>query len=90
MINEKWQTLIQRFSNIKLHQYIVMSNHFHSILEITNPIRAPLVNTPRLGDIIGAYKSITAVKYIENVKKIIRKNFQKNYGNEIIGTYHQK
>jgi len=144
IIREEWQALPQRFANIELHEYIVMPNHFHSILEITNgdadvraslvlapvrgistpstsfsnrpvgdskkredleghlneqaqglpenPVGAPLVGDqngnvgdPRLGDIVGAYKSITTVKYIENVKKIIGNDFQKNYGNEIIG-----
>ena len=116
MINEEWQALTGRYLDIILHEYIVMPNHFHSILEITNgnsvraplvgapigdtgapigdtgtpeSVRAPLVGAPTLGNIIGAYKSITTVKYIENVKKNNWKRFTKklwlrNYWEHII------
>lgn len=35
MIEIEWINLINRFPNIKLHNHIVMPNHFHGILEIT-------------------------------------------------------
>jgi len=160
MIREEWQALAQRFANIELHEYIVMPNHFHSILEITNgdadvraslvlapvrgisppptsfsnrpvgdskkredleghlneqaqglpenPVGAPLVGdqngnvgdqngnvgNPRLGDIVGAYKSITTVKYIENVKKnnwkrFSKKLWQRNYWEHIIRNHKE-
>jgi REP element-mobilizing transposase RayT len=44
MIETEWMKLLQRFSNIQLHQYITMPNHFHAILEIT--VRATLVVVP--------------------------------------------
>lgn len=34
MIKTEWLTLPERFKNIALHEYIVMPNHFHAILEI--------------------------------------------------------
>jgi len=34
MIDAEWQNLPTRFPNTKLHAYIIMPNHFHSILEI--------------------------------------------------------
>ena len=34
MVNEQWLAQQQQFSNIQLHKYIVMPNHFHGILEI--------------------------------------------------------
>ena len=34
MIETDWLKLPQRFKNIKLHEYIIMLNHFHEILEI--------------------------------------------------------
>jgi putative transposase len=35
MVQKEWLKLPKRFSNIQLHEYVVMPNHFHSILEIT-------------------------------------------------------
>ena len=34
MIEDEWIKLPLRFKNIRLHEYIIMPNHFHSILEI--------------------------------------------------------
>jgi hypothetical protein len=34
MVETEWLKLPERFKNIKLHEYIVMPNHFHAILEI--------------------------------------------------------
>ena len=35
MIEAEWLSLPDRFPNICLHQFVVMPNHFHGILEIT-------------------------------------------------------
>lgn len=42
MVENEWLKLPERFKNITLHDYIVMPNHFHAILEI---VGAPLVGT---------------------------------------------
>ncbi|WP_111611071.1 transposase [Algoriphagus yeomjeoni] len=34
MINTEWLKLPERFKNIELHEYVIMPNHFHGILEI--------------------------------------------------------
>ncbi len=34
MIESEWLKLPQRFKNIQLHEYVIMPNHFHAILEI--------------------------------------------------------
>ena len=34
MVEKQWLKLPERFKNIKLHEYTVMPNHFHTILEI--------------------------------------------------------
>ena len=34
MVENEWLKLPERFTNIQLHEYIVMPNHFHAILEI--------------------------------------------------------
>jgi len=139
MIETEWLKLPQRFTNIKLHNYIVMPNHFHAILEIVGAIPCGCPNvggqpqgiapTPpglqtgqseivraipcgcpdvgaipcgcpnvgaipcgcpkKLGDIVGAFESITTVKYIHGVKTLNWKSFnkriwQRNYWEHII------
>jgi REP element-mobilizing transposase RayT len=49
MIKAQWLALKERFINIELHEFIIMPNHFHGILEILDPdtqndtVGAPLV-----------------------------------------------
>ena len=38
MIERLYNNLTNRFSNIKLHEYIIMPNHMHCIIEITDPM----------------------------------------------------
>jgi REP element-mobilizing transposase RayT len=49
MVETEWLHLKTRFSNIELHEYVVMPNHFHGILEIIEappaPVRVSLVDT---------------------------------------------
>lgn len=88
MIETVWLELPDRFPNIKLHEYVVMPNHFHAIIEI---VGAPLVDPPSksLFDIIDAFKSITTVAYIDGVKtkgwpRFQRKLWQRDYWEHII------
>jgi REP element-mobilizing transposase RayT len=56
MVENEWLKLPTRFTNIQLHEYIVMPNHFHAILEIVwatldvAPVRVSLVDTPNEPD----------------------------------------
>ncbi|MHB1177707.1 MAG: transposase [Daejeonella sp.] len=34
MANDEWRKIPERFSNVQLHEYVVMPNHFHAIMEI--------------------------------------------------------
>lgn len=111
MINDEWLKLPERFPNIKLHEFIVMPNHFHGILKIvggetlvvsrndaaTQNDNAIQKGHPRgvdptgktLGDMVGAFQSITTVKYINGVKtknwkRFNKKMWQRNYWEHII------
>jgi len=99
MFNDEWLALVDRFPNIALHEYIVMPNHFHCILEIVSKndiitaqnvgvplvgtqtgqnVGLPIVGTQKddviptknktIGDMMDAFKSITTVEYINEVK----------------------
>jgi REP element-mobilizing transposase RayT len=107
MVESEWLKLPERFKNIQLHEYIVMPNHFHAILEIVgatlvvaqkNTVAqnndkgqpqgiAPTGKT--VGDMVGAFESITTVEYIRGVKNKNWKTFdgklwQRNYWEHII------
>jgi len=46
MVDEQWQAMVNRFPNVELHEYCIMPNHFHCILEIVEgPVGEPLVGT---------------------------------------------
>ncbi len=46
MVKQQWQGLVHRFNTIKLHEFIVMPNHFHGIIEL---VGVPLVGTQNNG-----------------------------------------
>ena len=67
MVETEWLKLPHRFKNIELHEYTVMPNHFHAILEI---VGATLVVAP---NIIGQPQGIAPTiatwalaKHVEN------------------------
>ena len=118
MVQSEWIKLQERFTNIALHEYIVMPNHFHAILEIVgativvaqndldiqNVVVAQNKNgecniqgQPQgiaptgktVGDMVGAFESITTVEYIRGVKNnnwqtFDKKLWQRNYWEHII------
>jgi len=118
MVQSEWLKLPERFTNIALHEYIVMPNHFHAILEILgatlmvaqngveiqNVVVAPNRNgewnkqgQPQgiaptgktVGDMVGAFESITTMLYIRGVKNnnwetFDKKLWQRNYWEHII------
>jgi putative transposase len=102
MIEAQWLALQHRFPNIQLHEYIVMPNHFHAILEVENKVVvthqigrpqgcAPTVSNVNksIGDMIGAFKSITTVEYIHGIKTHQWQSFdgklwQRNYWEHVI------
>ena len=47
MVEEEYRRLPNRYPHITCHEYVVMPNHFHAIIQITNdnasPVGAPLV-----------------------------------------------
>ena len=87
MIEKQWLALPDRFPNVQLHEFVVMPNHFHGILEIVpdvgaNPCGRPSLgecsrplNNKTVGDMMDAFKSITTVEYIRGVKTMDWKSF---------------
>ena len=98
MIASEWKKLLERFPSIRSDSMVLMPNHLHGILilkEIQSNIGAspnvgaPLVGAPTLGGIIGAFKSITTVRYIQGVHRLAwlefrKRLWQRNYFEHII------
>jgi len=108
MVESEWLKLPQRFKNIALHEFVVMPNHFHAILEIVgatlvvaqNKNGQPQGIAPTesetiiargrtIGNLVGAFKSITTNEYIRAVKNLgwipfDGKLWQRNYYEHII------
>jgi len=94
MISKEWKELKKRFNSIILDEYIIMPNHIHAVLALRNvgaiPCGCPeTIDKKRLGDIIGAYKSMTTNEYIRNINQsnwalFEKKLWQRNYHERII------
>ncbi len=102
MICAEWETLTQRFPTVELDEWVAMPNHLHGIIGIVDSVRASLVDTPdragmnpaptsksTLGDIVGAFKSLSTHQYIEGVHNkgwlaFYKKLWQRNYHEHIV------
>ncbi len=83
MIDKIWSEIALRFSFIEQYESIVMPNHFHTIIEITD--KTDMV----LGDMIGAFKSLTTNAYIKGVHQknwipFEKRLWQRNYYEHVI------
>lgn len=87
MINNIYLDLENQFKYIKLHDYVIMPNHIHGILEICE--RADMESAPTVNEIIQTFKRHTTIEYIKGVKKGIYQSFdkriwQRNYYEHVI------
>jgi REP element-mobilizing transposase RayT len=99
MVARQWVDLKNRFDSIVLHEFVVMPNHFHGIIEIiNNPSEVHIGSSDEvdcslgkktIGSIVGAFKSLSTNEYIEKVKQGSWPRFdeyfwQRNYYEHII------
>jgi REP element-mobilizing transposase RayT len=83
MLEETWIDIPNRFPFVSIHEFIIMPNHFHTIIEIDH------ATATSVGDIIGAFKSITTNQYINGVhhknwKPFEKRLWQRNYYEHVI------
>jgi putative transposase len=99
MIQGKWETLAERFPEVELDALVVMPNHVHAIIAIAIDAivgaglvparRATTRVAPTVGDIVGAFKSLTTVSYTHGVKQLgwpafRGKLWQRNYYEHVV------
>ena len=104
MIEKIYNEIVIDFSMVRLHKYIIMPNHIHGIIEIVGVPLVGTLETDEhqgqpqgiaptkpktIGNIVGAFKSITTNRYIEMVKENIlppfeKRIWQRNYWEHVI------
>jgi putative transposase len=117
MVQTEWEQLRERFPAVELDAHVVMPNHFHAIVIITDsndtvsvgagtspaPVGATTrvapttsvaptdagTQRPTLGDIVGAFKSLTTNAYIRGVRELgwppfDKRLWQRNYYEHIV------
>jgi putative transposase len=83
VVYSTWASMPQRFSTIRLDAFVVMPNHFHAIIVLGVADATPL------GDIVGAFKSLTTNAYICGVREsgwapFDQRLWQRNYYEYVI------
>ncbi len=62
---DAWHALPKRFPHVTLDEYVIMPDHIHFILWLDGTRK----DVP-LGNVVGAYKSITTVHWIQHLKSV--------------------
>lgn len=87
-VEAAWQWLAEQYSYISLDAWIVMHNHFHAIIQISDdpnvgashetPLRKPL------GQLMGAFKTVSTkhVNHLRNTPGLVL--WQRNYYERVI------
>ena len=87
IVDFTWNDLINH-NNIKLHQYVIMPNHIHGIIEICN--RRADLQASKIPEIIRQFKTFSSKRINEYLKRNGREPFsmkeiwQKSYYEHII------
>ncbi len=97
IVEYTWFDLVNHIDNIKLHEFIVMPNHIHGIIEITNDKRAGLEPAPTgkmkpLSEIVRQLKTFSARRINQLQEMSDRPIWQRNYYEHIIRdekSYHK-
>ncbi len=65
ILKQQWQELPQRFPSTSLDRFVIMPDHLHFIVWIDE--QTP--SSPTLPQIVGAYKSLSAVAWLRHLKE---------------------
>ena len=81
MVEKVWDAIPEQYPGIETDEFVVMPNHVHGILVITDGLSLP--------DVVHRFKSMTTNHYIRGVKQqdwraFDRKLWQRNYFERVI------
>ena len=82
MVQMIWNEIPIYYTGFRLHEFVIMPNHIHGIIEIID-------GQMGLGDIVHRFKTLTTTKYITGVRDLNWEAFdkrvwQRNYHEHII------
>ncbi len=81
---ETWQALPKRFPSVTLDEFVIMPDHIHFIIWLDSTQK----DAPTLGQVIGAYKSIVAVAWLDHIKtndmECSGRIWQRNYHERVV------
>jgi REP element-mobilizing transposase RayT len=81
LVSNEWLHLASRFSNVQLDEFVVMPNHLHAILYLTD---APIAGSAALGNILRTFKA-TTTRLINGLRRTPALPFwQRNYYERIL------
>ena len=66
MVERTFLETIQKYDKVKSPVYVVMTNHFHAIIQIE---RADMESAPTISQIIQSFKRYSTVEYIKLVNE---------------------
>jgi len=97
IVQNTWFDLVNHIDNIKLHEFIVMPNHLHGIIEIIDNMRAgsdpaPTRKTKSLSEIVRQLKTFSARRVNKERNMPGVPLWQRNYYEHIIRdeeSYHK-
>ncbi len=100
LVQQTWEQLPGRFPSVALDTFVVMPNHIHGVIAISGcPVGAGLAlpgeptgaavqgtasSTPTLGDVIRAFKSVSAIQVNRLLSRSGQPLWQRNYYEHII------
>jgi putative transposase len=64
ILQETWLSLPTRFPSVTLDEFVIMPTHVHFIIHMEGNVEKPVT----LGNIIGAYKSLTTRAWLNHIK----------------------
>ena len=90
LVRDSWEWLAERYPYVTLDEYVVMPNHLHGIIAITNQCRGgsrtaqTLARRQPLGRMIGAFKTVSTKRLNLARKTPGRPIWQRNYYERVI------
>ncbi|ABK98893.1 transposase [Pelobacter propionicus] len=89
IVADSWEWLAEQYDHVSLDEYVVMPNHAHGIIVITDDCRggsrtAPTGIRKPIGRLVGAFKTVSTKGINELCETAGRKLWQRNYWEHIV------
>jgi putative transposase len=84
-----WNDIPVRFADLEVDTFVVMPNHVHGIVVLSDTANGATKSAPALGAVVAAFKSMTTVHYIRGVKtrgwpEFRQRLWQRNYYEHVV------